>query len=435
MIEKLKSNIHIFIAFLVAAYLRIIFIFVKNPMENFIFSDMKMYWGRAESILRGEWHPQHFFQPIGFTSIIAFAKVYFQDPFVFLKLLHLAASMGTLGLIYLSTKKVFDKKIAFFALMIASFHYPFIMLSSVLLAETLFTFFIALVIYLISLENFPWSKKHSIFIGIAFFLSFLLKGTFAFYPILLGLWALLSYKKNFFHSVFTSLVFFAVPIIFGLFCHGLFTVEYIGNFQLSASSGGLNLVEGKCPSKYNKSADGYWWHSPLFVQTKESVKKEWEEPFTNSSYYTSEGVKCIIDRPSVLIESLRYIPYTFINNELWPSLKTNSSYQMLARNYNLFTGFILWPLIFVGLIVLFQAPRSRAFLSLVLPVMTLFFAVWLFKSEVRFRIPFDSAFIPIAAFGLSQLLEKFCSTLSESRRNQIMTALGWGLGIWMLFEI
>jgi len=133
--------------------------------------------------------------------------------------------------------------------------------------------------------------------------------------------------------------------------------------------------------------------------------KKWDKPFTNSSHYMKEGLKCIGENPIVLVQSLESIPYLFFGNRMWPL--TENKLAQYFRLYELFFSAFL----IIGLAVIMREVFSREMslsdkLIWILPIISLFLCVYIFKSELRYRIPFDVWFIPAAVQGWILLLQK-----------------------------
>ena len=431
--ENKKYNIHAVILLSIGAIIRAIFIFFKNPPADYIFSDMKMYHDRAEKILNGIWEPTTFFQPIGWTLIEAFSFINFSQPYLFLSFLNLIASSLTMFFIWQASKNLLSERVSLVVLAISAFHFPFIYFSGFLLSECLFTFLISVFIWQVSRYDMPWNSKNSILLAVTFFLAFLLKGNFIFYPVIL---LLLLIWQNGLQAVKKLSIFF-ISFLILLSAHGLLTLSTIGKFQMSASNGGLNLVEGKCPYKYNVDPTGQWWQSPLFSMGGDEEKKHWPEPFTNSLYFTKQGLHCITENPTVLLESFRYIPNLFINNEMWPSLSSSSNpnFKITSKNYNLFFGFVMWPAILLSFFHLWSSRREKIFYSFVLPAISIFITVWVFKSEIRFRIPFDVVFIPLSVIGWDKLISTTFANTNEKHRFMIMYSFSFLVGSLVVFGL
>ena len=309
-----------------------------------------------------------------------------------LAVLQAIASALTLFLIYQSVMLSWGRKIATYTLIIGALHLPWIMLTGYALPETFYTLLLAALLYL-GLKVIQEGKLiHNISWGLVFIAAFWIKGQHVFlFPLfLLGLW--IKDKKSFWKK--SSVISFMV--FFGLLVHGLLTSNTTGKFQLSASTGGLNLVEGKCESKKNTDSRGMTFYSPLYYHLHLNQHKKWNRPFTDSKYFIQQGIKCMQKNPWVIIQSLENIPYLFFGNLLWPL--DWSPFAKAMRLYELaFTLFILPGLFAFGLS---QSRKGIQDLIIwVFPVLALFVLVFIFKSEIRYRIPFDVFLVPMGMKG------------------------------------
>jgi len=404
---------------LLGAIIRYFFIFHWHPIESYIFSDAGGYFSNGQDILAGRWHPYIAFQPIGMPLVVA-ASLYLTSGLKLVSWLHLITSVLCLYLIWRIARNLTRSKLALVCLAISTFHYPFLFESGILLSESLFTFFIALLIAILSERKESLSSARSFLAGIVFFMSMLFKGNLVFFLPLILIWNYWVYKKA------KPLLILVSTILMLSLCHGLFMGKAIGKYQFSASNGGFNFMVGKCEWKGNRDINGYAWMPPLFVQLNENSTKTWNEPFTNSSFFLAQGFRCIKDNPLILAESLRYIPYLFINNQLWPAQNTKAEYKKLASNYTLFFAFLTLPGIMVGLLLSLKDPRSQHFALFFLPALSLFILAWLFFGEMRFRVPFDVIFIPLAIYGWDFILSSTLNMRPETRFSVMMAATAIG---------
>lgn len=359
---------------------------------------MSNYVMVADLILKGEWRDTHFFQPIGFPLLLVFLKTITSEWARALGLIQVLASTLTLWLTWKASAKAFGEKVGLLSLGVLVLHLPFIVFSGLALAETMFIFFLSLLLWLtLKLVNdLDW--KYSIAWGLVFFVAFLFKGTHIFYVPMLLL-AVLKWKRK---EALKSILLVSITVWTGLISHGLFTSSKIGKFQLSASAGGLNFVEGKCPLKNNADSAGYSWLSPLYYQLGMTKMKKWDRPFTDSSYFFQQGLNCIADRPVVLIESLEGIPFLFMGNFLWPSSHFKNAfwmrlYEMLFAIFSI-TGLMIFLFMFSP-----QVKSKENLIIWILPILSVCLCVYIFKSEIRFRIPFDVWIIPVAIKGWVEL--------------------------------
>jgi hypothetical protein len=109
--------------------------------------------------------------------------------------------------------------------------------------------------------------------------------------------------------------------------------------------------------------------------------------------------------PGVLLNSFEAIPYLFMGNRSWPLSDTKN--RDFVRRYELY--FAIFSL--VGLISAFrwfitQHNKKKIFTTWFAPILSLLFCVYLFKSELRYRFPFDIWIIPLSVKGWIELLQR-----------------------------
>jgi hypothetical protein len=374
-----------------------------HPIGASLFADMDNYRHIADSILAGVWAPAHFLPAIGFSLILAALKRLFANWTDALAMYHVVLSMATVWLVWRCAARAFGPRIGVLSLSLAAVHVPWIVLTTVALSETTFTFLMAVVAWasleIVERPTLRWSTLW----GLAFVASFWVKGTPAFLGPLFLLGVLM--RERWSRAVITTV---AVPLCTvvgaGLILHGVLTYRTTGEFRLGSAAGGLNFIEGKCPSKRNYDNTGSTWLSPVYAQLGMTSPKMWDHPFTDSGYFMKEGLKCIGRDPLVLLQSFENIPFLFVGNYMWPA--TNFSVAPLVRLYELVTG----PFLMAGvaLFLLARWPwRRETWGELVVwgaPLLALCVCVYVFKSEIRFRVPFDVWFIPMAISGWTSRL-------------------------------
>jgi len=397
MISKDSRIAYIMIAF--GFFLRLAYVQFINPIGSSLYSDMANYVQVADLIRINEWRPSHFFQPIGFPYLILLLKTLTPKWITALEWLQIAAGTLTLFIMWKVSKESFGEKIGLISLALASVHLPWVAFTGYALSENVFILLLAtlawLTLKLVRGEN----KSFALLWAVIFFAAFLIKGVHIFYAPLFIL-TLFICKGT---KAIKNIVIICLVISTGLVGHGIFTKQKIGKFQMSASAGGLNFVEGKCPLKNNADNAGYSWLSPLYHQLGMNQMKRWDHPFTDSSFFMKEGLKCIKNDPFVLVQSLEGIPFLFFGNTLWPV--NGSKFKNQMRLYELyFSCFCLIGLV-VFLRFLKDSPnRAEEVLLWGLPILSVMICVYIFKSEIRFRVPFDVWIIPVAIKGWSLLV-------------------------------
>ena len=373
-----------------------------HPLSDRLYSDMGNYSVIASDLMAGIWRDTHFFQPIGFPFIVLLFKRMFADWPQALAIYQSVIATASLWFVWKSAERAFGPQVGLASLVIGAVHVQWLAFNLFLLSENTFAFLLSVLLWVslkvVERESYVWSAIW----GLVFIAAFWIKGTHVFLGPLFVLGIL--YWKEWSRPAITKI---ALPIAAvttaGLLIHGGLTYRTLGTFQMSASAGGLNLVEGKCPIKDNIDARGHRWFSPLYFQLGMSEQRQWDRPFTDSAFFMREGLRCIQNDPLVLVQSLENIPFLFIGNFGWPADQLRV--RALIRLYELFFSIFLVAGLVVWLRSCWPADRNRADVLLVwaAPIAALFICVYVFKSEIRFRVPFDVYFIPVAVQGWTLL--------------------------------
>ena len=380
--------------------LRLCQLFFGVPLDQTVWSDMNNYVQIADMIGNNVWREYHFFQPVGLSFIILLLKQHTPNWGFYLSLFHCLLSFGTLVFLWRTAEEAFGFKIGLISLIMGSIHLPWIYLTTYALPETIFTFLLSVSAWMaarivkreglaVVVPAFLW--------GIFFAGGIWLKGTHA----LLGplfLMGLMLYEKR---RALIPILALGIPVAAGLTLHGALTYSKIGKVRLTATNSGLNFVEGKCPEKKNRDTAGYTWYSPLYYQLGLKEAKQWDRPFIHAGYYWRQGFACIGEDPFVLVQSLESIPYLFVGNATWPLM-----FKPNAAKLRLFE-LLLSLFLICGLAAYwrdsFRSFNVERFLVWDLPILALFLCSYIFKAEVRYRVPFDIWLIPMAVFGWSRL--------------------------------
>lgn len=394
------------VTFLILAFLfRFWLVFIESPPQFGLFSDMGAYFSRSEEILKGQFQLDQLFQPIGFTLWSLWLRKL--GDFELFNWSQVFFSWGTVVFIYLMVRERFGSLAGAISVVISATYVPLAGFATFHMAENAYAFFISLLLWLI-LKTLKNQRLSGYFmIGLLMAIAFYFKGNHAFFIPIFALWLLYQDRQHFQKG-------FRKVAVMGLGCalvvapHILWTWEHYGKPQLGPTAGALNFVEGKCPSKDNEDSTGARWMSPMFGFTNERIYKKWDRPFTDQGYFWKAGFNCVKEDPLVLISSLRYIYYLAFGNPLWPHISTNVQ-DLYYPWENLFYYGIL-PLTLLGLLVLRKDEEAFTQTSALL-IMSLFLTVWFFKSENRFRVPFDALLIAWSSVGASWVLLKLLSFL------------------------
>ena len=399
-----------------AAELRYEIIFDLHRAEEHAFSDAGNYLQHGLSIAAGHFWIGQTFQGIGYPVLLAAAfKLGGSDRYLVAYLMQFAASLLTVLLGWRATARLLGEKRGLWALAILAFHVPFLTLSGFFMAETSFGLGVTTLFYLLARYPFPWRWPTGFAMGVIHMASAAVKGLNSFFAPLLLVWGLgHAWRLGLFtgarrdlrlawRRLVGPLVAFALGSAAFAIPQGWLTAKLYGSFMLSAPTGALNLVEGKCPEKLNRDSTGAYWLSPLFAQLGETKEKRWPRPFTDQGYFWRAGLDCIRANPRVLLTSFRYDYFLFSGNELWPPNMTR--FSGLSHRYAILFALLFVPGILIGLGRAFRQPFATRALPY-LPALSILLCAWALKSEMRYRVPFDCYFIALGIAGWSWLFER-----------------------------
>ncbi len=415
---------------------------VAMPPEMYLFSDMAAYFQRGVQMLRGSFNIGQTFQPIGYT-LYGLALRLLGD-WELHKWVSIFVSMGTVLLAYLLVLKNFGKTAALLTLLFFAFDVPQIGFTARYMAESPYSFLIMLSLWWISRALESSRLRDYFIVGTLLMLAFYFKGNHAFFIPALSVW--LIYRERAQVKVaLNKVAMMALGCVLIMTPHLIFTQWAYHQMQWGPTAGALNFVEGKCPSKNNADSAGAGWMSPLFVTLHETTFKKWDRPFTDQGYFWNAGANCVKENPWVMVESLRYINYLFYGNSTWPV--AGSTVDFLYKIWAPIFEYLLLPLAAIGALarsrrysestrikkastpehfIISFARRPSSFSEVcpvsasyrrrtdfnevcALLVLTIFFTVYIFKSENRFRVPFDGIFLMWSSLGVI-----YCGSLVRS---------------------
>lgn len=364
-----------------------------HPMEGAIFSDMGGYIERAQQISNEEYHLIHFFQPIGYPVWVSFWRDIASGGWEWLKLTHILLVVFSVFIGWQIARRLLPPRWDILALLLLSLHVQWWQLASFALPETLYTFLLTSLVWF----AVRWSEDNrtsdAILVGVLFGLGFYVKGSAVFFPPVLLLWSMLRINRRKAPALRTQnqLVIMAVGALAVALFHGAYSYLKYGQVELGAKTGGLNFVEGKCEAKHNFDNVGGRWLSPLHNYLGEIEEKHWDVPFSNQAYYWRQGWECIKDNPVVILTSLRYVYYLFAGNPLWPA-------EAKITYYEAWFTVVVLPLSLIGILAACRLWDTPVIVPALL-LLSLLLTAWIFKSELRYRVPFDAIVMVYAALG------------------------------------
>lgn len=411
---------------LLGIFLRVWFPLRVHMPSEAVYSDMNGYYQRALDLLsKGALTKPDLIYPPGYHVWIAFLKKWFQTDLA-LVWSHIVFGVSSCFVLAYAVSKWLGQRAGKVSLVLFLFYYPWIALSGLYMAETVYIFLLSLFFTLLMLHQDSDSKKHWFLIGFAASIAGWVKGLMTFIFPLLLLWLAWKRKPKLMTVFFLG---YFIPLLI----QGFYFQKYHGKFQLVSANSAINLVEGKCGFGRINDPDGYYFYSPLFLQLGNSKTKTFEKPFWDSAYYTKEGLKCIQENPKVLLTSFKYVYFLFLDNQLWPPVMQKM--RSATYFYQLVFSILVFPGVLFGVWRIGRRLRSRRFIPLLIPL-SIVICAWVFKSEIRYRVPFDIVLLPLSYYGWRFAFQLF--QVGKNRRYRLAAVnsvfvLAMGLPILVLF--
>jgi len=385
--------------FLAAAWLRARFLFAWSPPGDLVFSDMRGFVERAQNLLDGRMLPNDVLYPPGQHLLIALSARLLGGSDTLVLGAHLAAGLLTCFWMWRGSERLLGRGPAIAVLAIAAFHFPFLALSGTYLAETIFTAWLALLFFLLARWKFPWNPREALAIGVVAAAGTLWKGTNQLFVPILAVWSLgwrVTGARAREARAASGWVFLLTGYVAVLLSQGLYFRAFHGEFLPVAAGGAYNFTLGKCPGSKIVAKDGANFRSPRAYYTGEGGVQAYDAFLHDQRFFWRRGLDCVRARPSLIITSLREVGYLFAGNLLWPANVTR--FERASRIYQRAFALFLIPGAVLGLAALARKPFSPRAAPFVL-VPSICASAYLFLGELRFRIPFDVAFIPLAVLG------------------------------------
>jgi hypothetical protein len=365
--------------------------------EDYVFSDMNFNVDAAHRLSEGFFRdPRDLWKPIGFPLWLALWN-YSAYPLVQIVLL-----TGVPIFMYFAAKRWMGHGPAAAVALIGIVHVHFTGYGGLYLAETLFTFLLSLLVWRICAAPFPWSRRDSILTGLIFGLAAIVKGQiFLFAPLLL-VWMAARLKWD--RRVRIMAAGFFVCAALPLAAVEVFKWAKYPRVPVQAIAA-LSFVSGKCPNcETVVDRNGTVFGSPVYWQDPTNREVcHFDRSFNNAGFFWRKGLSCIVRNPWTLVTSFRSIYFLFLGNQPWP-LANIENLAGATRGWTLFMSCLLIPgLIFaVGFSIRGKdCPLQVQLLALVGSSVLL--TAYIFIAEMRHRIPFDVALVPLAVWGWSRL--------------------------------
>lgn len=326
------------------------YVYFFTTPDQYIMSDMGVYDGSAESILKNEfniltplWSPAYSLFVSGVYYGFQILGIH-QHKFVLMALFNVLFGALSLFFVYAITEKLAAQKQAIIASFIYIVFYPLIYYNAFNLTENIFSPLLLASMYIIICRLKTRNKAWFILLGLILGWATSIRPSLAFFPPLFMLWYW-RYNKPFSH-VLISMGLVAVFFFIVVGAHIAFTHSITnGEVTSLSASGGANFALAWCDLELLRhSGEGYSYsYVPVGHLTntpKHNIKTD--VPFTNQKYYYQMGLDCIKKQPMILVYNFKHITDLFHGN-LFPNFYNIKGHNWLFIIFKIFTYFLLLP--------------------------------------------------------------------------------------------
>ncbi len=399
-------------SWIVGGLARLLYIEVVHPATHFMFSDM---WGYAE---RG----RHFFD--GSTKTIAdtiyppgasifFGLLFNLDPAWNLSsIAQWLLSLGVMGLSWSLARRLYGNTVAVVTLALLALYLPLFHYAALFLAENPFTFLMLLTLrlFICAIDAttrqtaLAWATAAGLSAGVAAAFKTTIFGPLAVLGLIYAAYAV-KHRKPFLVPVSAAVVAGVALLLVPMSLRCTELAE--GHFCLAATNGPMNILQGHYGHKFmfnwHDPARNYFFHfgsptAPLHGYT-DSVDLQF------GAYDSAANLKLvrayIAEHPwDALLQSFSNALDLFDGTTLWPQA------TLLRHDAGAWFQRVFWWLVLLpaaARIVLRWRPTMdltrdslREWLLLA-PVLGLMALAFIAEGEVRYRVPFDSLLMILAA--------------------------------------
>ncbi len=366
------------------------------------------------------------YRPPGYPILLAFFYgIFGKENLLIVYIFQAFLSLGVAYLIYKISEAIFDKRVAFLALLWACLYPSYFLFSIKILRETLVFFQILLSFYFLLKIFFEKEKTNLLsskyFWLFSFSFSFLIHidpRYFFFFPFILLITLIYLGRERVIYNWIVLSVFLLVSIIpwtvRNYKAYGGFvlintrtldlsgTEKEVDRFKLSNDKISGELINKKYPS----------------VEERELIKQG-----KNLNKRSKAEVEAILDGKEATKNPLLKRIYNF--TELWQPVRLTSTYRPFndcrfekawSLKHNLLSflsfGILLVPMLF-GIVSLFRE-KNKWLLFLITPIILQTVLHVLMWGKERYRIPIDSFVIILGCYGMIEIYNKLKTVIAKT---------------------
>ncbi|MEW6104157.1 MAG: glycosyltransferase family 39 protein [bacterium] len=356
-------------------------------------TDMTTFDSQAQSILKGENVIFASATSVLYPYFVAFVYSFFGRNLHSVYIIQTIIALFSYFLLYLTTKRLFDKNVGIITFILSLFYGPFILYEDSLLIDGLFTSFVSIILYfLVRLQEKP-SGKNGFLLGLIIGISALLRGTvLTFIPFLFVLSLILFRLRKGILISFFIIIGSITPIIPITIKNYIDTKEFI----FLSSKGGTQFYIGNNP--------GSTGHSDSYTENHNEITERInKEPSISkrSSLWMKESLRFIKNSPSAWLSLTLKKAWLFWDSWEIPNNVDYSNFKNFSKVMSLFFKFsLIAPLCLLGLIL---SIKRKAVLGLIFFILSYFLTTTAFMVLGRYRIGVLPSLLPFGGYAIFYL--------------------------------
>jgi len=391
---NIKGANLILLIFLLSFLLRLV-VALRTP-NSLLGGDADFYDYFATSVSQGKGilnqlgKPTAFYPPV-YPLFLAFIYMVFGKSYLFYKIAQAFIGALTCITIYFIGKALLNQNIGLIAAIIASCYHFFIVSNTLMMSESIFTFFLVLAVFLWIQFHRREGIRYPTLLGLSLALASLTKVAFLYFIIVIFLAELLNAKQldnlnyGFYKKIFICFLGF-------IFLMSLWTIRnylVFHKFIYSSTQTGITLY-----SAYHPRDEKIFGLNANDATFKEAEKIESE--VERSDFLIKKTIESIKKNPQKLY---KYLPLKIMN--FWNVF----DWEILGQGrYNFSFAFIL-PFAFIGMYILRRCHPE--FFFLVSPMLYFLLIAIVIEGLPRFRLPVEPFLIILASLAIYNLSQKY----------------------------
>ena len=256
-----KRRYWILVLFVAALFVRLHWNLVVHPLGEFIYSDMKGYWGRADAVLDKPFSTREYdaFFPFGTTWLVAAIKFLFgRENIAAFSVIYAVFGATIVGLVYAILDRVIGERVGWVAPAVGVFmviYYPLIAVGGYVLSELPFSLCLTLAIYLLVRLVEDGRPRQAWWLGLLLGISSLIRPQMIMHVALVGsFWLLARIVFRNQESPYAKITWghigrIAVPLLLLLLMSSIRFHVHTGRYGLVSENSTINLIFGRCHNK------------------------------------------------------------------------------------------------------------------------------------------------------------------------------------------